>query len=178
MKIRIGFVSNSSSSSYICDVCSESVIGYDISLMDYEMYQCENGHIFCEKHMSTTPTDIELLKIIFENDIKIMAKRINNNPNDVDYKRWFTDANDRLSLLNSSNEDEIIQHINEEWCDYINESRYEYPKEFCPLCRFDNLSYKDVYDYIDKKHSIEKIREEIKKKFNNYNEFKKFLKDD
>ena len=32
MKIRAGFVSNSSSSSFICDVCGDEVSGVDISL--------------------------------------------------------------------------------------------------------------------------------------------------
>ncbi|MCK9369184.1 hypothetical protein M0R04_04535 [Candidatus Dojkabacteria bacterium] len=51
MKIRKGFVSNSSSSSFICDVCGFVESGYDMSLYDAEMYQCENGHTFCNKHM-------------------------------------------------------------------------------------------------------------------------------
>lgn len=51
MKIRNGFVSNSSSSSFICDVCGENVSGYDIGLDDADMYECEKGHVFCENHV-------------------------------------------------------------------------------------------------------------------------------
>lgn len=50
MKIRRGFVSNSSSSSFTCDVCGETESGYDASLSDFEMSGCENGHIFCNRH--------------------------------------------------------------------------------------------------------------------------------
>ena len=50
MKIRNGFVSNSSSSSFICDVCGHDEAGYDLGLEDAEMYECQNGHIFCESH--------------------------------------------------------------------------------------------------------------------------------
>ncbi len=50
MKIRTGFVSNSSSSSFVCDVCGEEISGMDICLSEAEMYQCENGHTFCEFH--------------------------------------------------------------------------------------------------------------------------------
>ena len=43
MKIRNGFVSNSSSSSFICEVCGQDASGYDMSLSDAEMYECING---------------------------------------------------------------------------------------------------------------------------------------
>ena len=46
MKIRQGFVSNSSSSSFICDVTGEEHSGYDCSPYDYDYYECCNGHIF------------------------------------------------------------------------------------------------------------------------------------
>ena len=48
MKIRIGFVSNSSSSSFTCSVCSEVFSGWDISVRDVDHHQCINGHIFCD----------------------------------------------------------------------------------------------------------------------------------
>lgn len=49
MKIRAGFVSNSSSSSFICDVCGDEVSGVDIDFTWYELGICENGHNF-HKH--------------------------------------------------------------------------------------------------------------------------------
>ena len=51
MKTRTCFVSNSSSSSYVCDVCGETYEGYDASLYDSNMYECKRGHIFCEDHI-------------------------------------------------------------------------------------------------------------------------------
>ena len=50
MKIRNGFVSNSSSSSFTCDVCGNTESGMDASLRDFEMSQCERGHVFCNCH--------------------------------------------------------------------------------------------------------------------------------
>jgi len=50
MKIRKGFISNSSSTSFICEVCAETVSGWDVGLEEAEMYKCENGHIFCKDH--------------------------------------------------------------------------------------------------------------------------------
>lgn len=55
MKIRKGFVSNSSSSSFTCDVCGENCSGMDMGLKDAEMYECEEGHTFCESHASSDP---------------------------------------------------------------------------------------------------------------------------
>lgn len=51
MKFRSGFVTNSSSSSFICDVCGETTSGYDMTLSDAYMYECKNGHTFCESHI-------------------------------------------------------------------------------------------------------------------------------
>jgi hypothetical protein len=51
MKIRNGFVSNSSTSSYTCDVCGNTEAAYDLGLEDAGMYQCEHGHCFCEEDL-------------------------------------------------------------------------------------------------------------------------------
>lgn len=46
MKIRKGFVSNSSSSSFMCDITGAIEGGYDASLSDVCMAQCVNNHTF------------------------------------------------------------------------------------------------------------------------------------
>lgn len=48
MKIRLGFVSNSSSSSFTCQVCGREEMGMDLSMEDAEMYTCNEGHTFCQ----------------------------------------------------------------------------------------------------------------------------------
>lgn len=50
MKVRTGFVSNSSTSSFICDICGREEMGMDLSLDDCEMFECENGHTMCTEH--------------------------------------------------------------------------------------------------------------------------------
>jgi hypothetical protein len=51
MKIRMGFVSNSSSSSFICEICGRDEGGFDMSLYDAEMVCCEHGHTICIGHL-------------------------------------------------------------------------------------------------------------------------------
>ena len=51
MKIRNGFVSNSSSSSFICGFCGRTEIGYDLSIGEAEMLECVHGHCFCQHEM-------------------------------------------------------------------------------------------------------------------------------
>lgn len=47
MKKRTGFVSNSSSSSFICVACGREEGGFDASISDFDMVCCENDHTFC-----------------------------------------------------------------------------------------------------------------------------------
>ena len=83
MKLRKGFVSNSSSSSFVCDVCGYTESGWDMSLEEAEMYECENGHTFCEGHI-IEPTKEQLIEY---------AKRILNDEeiNAVNFSKWIDD---------------------------------------------------------------------------------------
>ena len=50
MKNRFGFVSNSSSTSFTCDICGHTESGWDSNgLEDFGFYQCENEHIICQE---------------------------------------------------------------------------------------------------------------------------------
>lgn len=52
MKVRTGFVSNSSTTSFECEICGYSE-SYDdtISIRDFEVIECDIGHYMCEKHI-------------------------------------------------------------------------------------------------------------------------------
>lgn len=51
MKIRNGFVSNSSSSSFVCEVCGEARELWDGNLTEAEMCECTNNHVMCLDHL-------------------------------------------------------------------------------------------------------------------------------
>lgn len=59
MKIRQGFVSNSSSSSFVCCITGETESGYDASSRELGFVTCENYHMFLESNLKkygiTTP---------------------------------------------------------------------------------------------------------------------------
>ena len=46
MKIRTGFVSNSSSSSFVCEITGEAFEICDGNFSDSALQKCRNGHIF------------------------------------------------------------------------------------------------------------------------------------
>ena len=58
MKRRKGFVSNSSTSSFVCEACGVTEAGMDLTLEEACMFECEYGHVI---HMdcSTHETEIE-----------------------------------------------------------------------------------------------------------------------
>ena len=51
MKIRLKFVSNSSSSSFMCEVCGRTEGEFELSYEDAEMVSCTNGHCVCKEHL-------------------------------------------------------------------------------------------------------------------------------
>lgn len=58
-KVRKGFVSNSSSSSFICEISGNVESGYDASPSDCGMIRCVNDHLMMEEY---APKGVELVE--------------------------------------------------------------------------------------------------------------------
>lgn len=58
-KIRKGFVSNSSSSSFICEISGSVESGYDASPQDVGMIRCDHDHLMLESYI---PAGAELVE--------------------------------------------------------------------------------------------------------------------
>lgn len=70
MKTRNGFVSNSSSSSFVCEVCGTLESGWDAGPSDFDMIECNNRkyeHCLCEKHI-VVPDDKDLHEDCIDDD--------------------------------------------------------------------------------------------------------------
>lgn len=134
-KYRLGFVSNSSSSSFVCDVCGYETSGWDMCLSECEMFECKNGHTLCNEHM-IKPTKEWLKDYIYK--IKQEYKI-----SDEDFNNWVKDEYVDLDNLSEDN---------------IKDFDYEYgggealvynvPECLCPLCNFEELDMDDAMAYL------------------------------
>lgn len=149
MKIRTDFVTNSSSSSFVCEICGRSETGFDMGLSDCEMMECVNGHIFCCDEALEKPSKEDMIKIILENE---WNKNI-----------WLYPAADRKDYteeeLLSMDEDDLFN-------DFCSEGGYyEVPECVCPICQFIEYSEYDLSVYLLKEYGIsrEEVFAEVKK---------------
>lgn len=147
MKIRTDFVTNSSSSSFICEICKYETSGYDMSLSEAGMVCCENGHIFCEEHL-LLPSRDELIK---------RAKK--RNKIDNSHVRFLSDL------------DILYMWIIEDG------SHYDIPQEYCPICQMTCCTETDMLKYLLKEAHLdeEAILKTWKKRFGNYDKLKEYL---
>ena len=160
MKIRLGFVSNSSSSSYVCNICREKICGYDVSVSDGDMFNCENNHVICESHLKS--------KSIRE-DICSKSKE------------------EFLKILDPEEHDEAIELIEEyglkdgirEYYDRGDGFNYEVPAVHCPICQMTAFDGDELARYLFKIYHIsrKKLIKDIQHKFKNYDEYKQFIKE-
>lgn len=55
MKFRNGFVTNSSSSSFVCQICGRTNSGFECDPDDLGFVVCKNNHVFCKRHIINIP---------------------------------------------------------------------------------------------------------------------------
>lgn len=164
MKIRKGFVSNSSSSSFVCDVCGNVESGYDASASEVGFANCENGHEFCEDH---------IVRNLSDDQLRGLVKRIIESG----------DAGEDFSEMSEAEQFEEIRGVLEN--KYMNTNSfeeygfdYELPAECCPICSLKILPDSDVLTYILKANasSREAMYEKIRSEFGTIEKFVAFIK--
>lgn len=150
MKIRADFVTNSSSSSFVCEICGRSESGWDMCLSEAEMMECVNGHTFCYDESLPKPTKKAMIKMILEN-------------------KWNKDAwNSDIKDYKDYTEDELLVMSKDElWEGFCCEDSgcYGVPECICPICQFIEYSENDLSAYLLKEYGVprEDVFAEVKK---------------
>lgn len=162
MKIRAGFVSNSSSSSFICCLTGNMESGYDASASELGFVECQNGHMF-----------VENLKLDSDKEVSVDEYRQwlkNSWQAKSDYYKKEIEEN--LAL----DDEEFLEYFEEEWEESFNEDGIN--PLFCPVCQLEDLPDEDVAKYflVQVGLSRKEFAKQMKEKFGDYNNFSEFLK--
>lgn len=152
MKIRRGFVSNSSSSSFICDITGEEVQGYDMGVREAGMYGCENGHYFLEEFL------------------------IGELPDDEESGGYeIPEENCPICSFNHIMESNIVLYIEKQY-GILSSEVFDYMKSKSKRLRKVRPVY--WFELLEKTKNVSKVdvEEEIKKRFKNLEDFENFLR--
>lgn len=185
MKLRKSYVCNSSSSSFICSVCQEVESGWDLSLSDVNMSECENGHTcHTDEFIKFDEDSIEFKEELIKKQIKNYERQIllyeeklkdiKNEKSFDNFQYWIDTNKARIVKLNSFDSLEMVSadEIDDEW-------RYSILAKYCPICSFTHIINEDIVMYFLKKNNLTRddIKKEIKTRFKTYDEFTEYLND-
>lgn len=157
MKTRRGFVSNSSTTSYTCEVCGDSWAGSDsLSYREVGFWKCCNGHVICEEHVLDVPdlTAREMYDILLSDS-------------------WYSKeiVEEMAGVVEDSSKWEEI--VNDFWDDFVHDEGH--PERACPVCQFYEISNEDTARYLEKETGVPRdeafafIKEQNKRRKKLYN---------
>jgi hypothetical protein len=139
MKIRQGFVSNSSSSSFTCDITGRTECGYDLSMRDAGFYQCAGGHTMDEEHV-----DAFILDLCKQGKDVVMAAFNDDEKHITDY---IEDNYDAQCITREPSTDDLFNLVREA-LDEVGNGRWELPTGLCPVCQLAYVNQHDVLRYL------------------------------
>lgn len=174
MKTRKGFVSNSSSSSFICDVSGEIVSGWDMCLSEAEMSECTHGHTFGNDYIAMDFKNLPMetkRELVIEGQVSEDWRIDDRDERKADYEKRREEFSKTLT-------DEMVEeYIEDSDFDDDMSSGYGLPKEMCPICSFEYVTDYNAKEYMLKLLNLtdDGLKAAIKGRFKDYSEFKTFL---
>lgn len=177
MKIRTGFVSNSSSSSYICEICGS------VMEDDDNMVTCERQHTFCIYHLKHALFSKEIVSAyvarsesLSEYDKQELIRLIRA----VDP---LTFSKLRGSLYSESDNPTLHQiDVLLDDLDYTVEMweiRESLPPECCPICNLEVITDSDLINYFtaSTRMSRNDVIAAVRRRFKDYETFNNYLQE-
>lgn len=185
MKIREGFVSNSSTTSFTCDACG-NVIAYNdnCSLEDYGVITftpCNHGVCECN-HPDMDDEEIQkkwkagaLAAVKEELELEYAEKQEPNRWNSKENIQNRCDAFKNILEGNFEDFEEFRKAVN----DFEYDWRNFMPSTVCPVCTLESLGYDYIIQYVIVKYGLKlgEVENEIKEKFGTFDKFSKWLKE-
>jgi len=173
MKIRSGFVSNSSSSSFICAVSGGVESGWDAGLDEFDMSQCPSGHEFYNKYLVEVFPELvvqEKIKQAKEYLLEVTQNEyfIKERPEQV------TMAIEILSLFDSKLTDDWLAMCDDEFNIFEEDEYGMVTNAECPICTMKHIKQKDLLKYVVNENKLNKetLEKEIRERYKNYDEFR------
>ena len=177
MKIRTGFVTNSSSSSYVCEICGNVEAGYDLGLSDAEMFECENSHEICNHHLPESKEYYtHVLNYIINNcnidNAKMKAITLIGLIDEMSIDS-FKEELKKIIILSSKErygDDDEDEYDNR----FLGFDYYSLPEPLCPVCNLYTVTSETIIKYLYKSYNTneKEISEKIQKEFKNLDEIK------
>ena len=175
MKIRTGFVSNSSSSSYICEICGS------VMEDDDDMVTCERQHTFCVYHLKHALFSKEI--------VSAYVARSESLPDDSKQELIrliravdLSTFNQLRESLYSESDNPTLHQIDvllddlgynvERW-----HLREDLPPEYCPICNLEVITDSDLINYFtaSTRMSRNDVIAAVRRRFKDYETFQNYL---
>lgn len=183
MKKRFGFVSNSSSSSFVCDVCGTVEAGMDACASDFDMTYFSCGHTVCNDEFSKDLDNLTLTQkrsILDERDFydfwNKAEKQLYPEISYSDMTAEQIEACKNKARENLESRPDSF-YLELDWEGILEESD-EVPSAFCPVCSLEHISKETVLSYLVSTQNIDvtEIKGTIREKYKNLDDLKKDLK--
>ncbi len=166
MKKRVEFVSNSSSTSFVCQVCGREEGGMGMGYDDAGMKGCVHGHTVCESEFGKPPKGEELAELILE--------CLSLYPGSEGRRQEY------LELKGTMANNEWVEHVIEKESNWVFDDDGEMPAALCPICQFEKMIPEDIARYLMIKSGTSKevVTIEVSERFKDYESFRKYIRAD